>query len=107
LLWKLAGWREVSVVTDRYALVTGTPTTDPGGSIKVGPWILIDTATGKQVGPDQQWPDTDTFRNGCCGESEYQFTRAIGGVVIANHLGEVDVWYPAPVTLVPHVVTLG
>jgi hypothetical protein len=58
---------------------------------------MIDTATGAAVGDEQCWDDPETFRTGCCGESEFVWVHRDGGVVIATNNDHVRVWYPAAI----------
>jgi len=92
--WMLDGWRGVGAVGDGYAIVTDFDTSLPGAD---GGWIMIDTDTGRAV-DGQQWSGADTFRQGCCGESEFVNVRMFGGILVTVNERSVAIYYPIGTT---------
>ncbi|MGD9997663.1 MAG: hypothetical protein AB7L17_14040 [Ilumatobacteraceae bacterium] len=94
-LWSVPGWRVVgpmaggiAYVTDSADLMSGE---DPTG------WFVLDTRTGR-LAESPSWPGVDTFRTGCCGESDYLHAGAHGGIVVAVSAQTMRVWFPADLT---------
>jgi hypothetical protein len=90
ILWALPGFRLVSAHSNGYLLTTDGSVLDDAHPR----WVLLDDKTGKPVDKDQQWADPDTFRYGCCGESETVWVDHAGGVVVAVNNTRVSIWYP-------------
>jgi hypothetical protein len=111
VLWQIRGWHLVSAVGDGRALVSGPTSTAAGAGTPgaqtpgaqtpgaqapgEGPWLLIDTATGKLADPSQQWADPNTFRTECCGGGEFVWVGREGGVITAVDGKAVAIWYPS------------
>ena len=106
ILWQLPGLRHVSAVGDGYALITGPATTNVDGTVNVGPWMLIDTSTGAMVDSTQRWLDPNTFRQECCGDSEFIWVSHDGGVVTTVNSEHVAIWYPKSVGLTTNELTI-
>ena len=98
IAWTLPGFRFVTAIGGGRALVNDGPAFDPTGSDTLTPgWMMIDTATGKQIS-GQQWTDPATFQQGCCGESENVRVTRLGGVVVALNYAKLRIWLPKELT---------
>ena len=116
VLWQIRGWHLVSAIGDGRALISGPSTiagsATAGGVTPVaqapgaGPWLLIDTATGKLVDSSQQWADPNAFRTECCGGGEFEWVGREGGVVTAVDGTDVAIWYPSAAGLAAATVSL-
>ena len=105
ILWNNAGIRGVATVGEGFAIVTGKPTVAADGTITAsGPWMLINTNSGKQVDASQEWTDPETFATGCC--ADLRSVAHDGGLVTAYNYGRLAVWYPKSVALTPAKVNI-
>jgi len=105
ILWNNAGIRGVATVGEGFAIVTGKPTVGADGTTTaLGPWMLINTNTGKQVDASQEWNDPEAFATGCC--ADLRSVTHDGGVVTAYNYGRLAIWYPKSVALAPAKVNI-
>ena len=105
ILWNSAGIREVATVGEGFAVVTGKPTAAADGTISdLGPWMLINTNTGKQVDASQEWTDPEAFATGCC--ADLRSVTHDGGLVTAYNYGRLAIWYPKSLALTPAKVNI-
>ena len=91
-LWQRDGRWGVSVIGDGRAMIAG-PYLDFVGEIPPAspPWLMIDLATGEQVGTTT-WTDPWRFGIGCCDAPEG--ASVAGGVVFTVDEETVEMWYP-------------
>ncbi len=94
--WELPGLRLVGVVADGRALITDA--FEPMLGLGPTEWMLIDTTSGRELAASERWQGMDTFRTGCCGESDYLHTFVHGGVVVAVNGRHMVVWLPPALT---------
>jgi len=103
--WRLPGFRGLPVVADGWVLTSDAgPEGSDDGTQATG-WVLLDARTGAAAGPDQQWPGSSRFAQGCCGDIE-NWVDQQGGVVTAAAPGHLRLWYPVSTDGAPATVPL-
>jgi hypothetical protein len=101
-LWQLPGFREVAVLANGRALISNGAVGGTNPAEAFDGYLLIDIATGRRTDEASEfadeWTGTETFRQGCCGESEYVWVGHDAGAVWAVNGDRIRIWYPPQIT---------